>query len=97
MLARGSLERSNVFSAFGSRVCAHLPLISVELVGRANTNIGHAMHANAFPSLGSALTAITIHTLGYLLTMGTIAWVPPLNEVERGTFSLAERSAASRR
>jgi hypothetical protein len=35
----------------------------------------HAMHVNAFPGFGSALPAITVHTLGYLLTTGAIAWI----------------------
>jgi hypothetical protein len=38
-------------------------------------HMGHAMHANAFPGLGSGLMAVAVHTLGYLLTMGIIAWV----------------------
>ena len=36
---------------------------------------GHETHAIAFPSLGTQLLAITIHTLGYLLLTGAIAWV----------------------
>jgi hypothetical protein len=37
--------------------------------------MGHTMHTNAFGGLGAAATAITVHTMGYLLTMGAIAWV----------------------
>ena len=36
---------------------------------------GHETHAIAFPGLGTQLLAITIHTLGYLLLTGAIAWV----------------------
>jgi hypothetical protein len=37
---------------------------------------GHEIHAIAFPQCGARkLLAITIHTLGYLLLTGTIAWV----------------------
>ena len=35
----------------------------------------HALHARAMPGLGTALTAIAVHTGGYFLTMGMIAWV----------------------
>lgn len=37
--------------------------------------VPHAGHVHAFPGLGSALAAIAVHTLGYLLTMGAIAWI----------------------
>jgi hypothetical protein len=36
--------------------------------------MGHTMHTGAFPGLGLELVAITVHTVGYLLTMGAIAW-----------------------
>ena len=35
----------------------------------------HAAHVHAFPGLGPALAAIAVHTMGYLLTMGAIAWI----------------------
>jgi hypothetical protein len=38
-------------------------------------HMAHAIHANIFPSMGSALTAVAVHTLGYLLMMGVIAWI----------------------
>jgi hypothetical protein len=38
-------------------------------------NMGHMMPANAFPGLVPELIAIAVHTAGYLLTMGAIAWV----------------------
>ena len=36
---------------------------------------GHEMHANAFPGVGMQLLAVAIHTVGYLLLTGAIAWV----------------------
>jgi hypothetical protein len=37
--------------------------------------VGHTLHAHAMTSLGTAWTAITVHTAGYFLAMGVIAWV----------------------
>jgi hypothetical protein len=45
------------------------------LLGISATGTGHEMHAIGFPGLGSQLLAIAVHTLGYLLLTGTIAWV----------------------
>jgi hypothetical protein len=38
-------------------------------------HMGHSMPSNSFPGLVPELIAITVHTAGYLLTMGAIAWV----------------------
>jgi hypothetical protein len=35
----------------------------------------HEMHAMAFPGVGTQLLAVTVHTLGYLLLTGAIAWI----------------------
>ncbi|MBV8673196.1 MAG: hypothetical protein JOZ33_07155 [Acidobacteriaceae bacterium] len=35
----------------------------------------HALHEHAMPGLGAAWTAITVHTGGYLVAMGAIAWI----------------------
>jgi hypothetical protein len=51
-----------------------LPVL-LKISAAETMHMEHAMHTNVFPGLGSALAAITIHTLGYLLTMGAIAWV----------------------
>jgi hypothetical protein len=46
------------------------------LLGMSAKNVGgHEMHANAFPGVGMQLLAVAIHTLGYLLLTGAIAWV----------------------
>jgi hypothetical protein len=37
--------------------------------------MGHALHIHAMPGPGVAWIAITVHTMGYLLAMGLIAWV----------------------
>jgi len=37
--------------------------------------MAHAMHPAIFPGTISVLTAVAIHTLGYFLTMGVIAWI----------------------
>lgn len=33
------------------------------------------MHAVAFPGVGTQLLAVAVHTLGYLLCTGAVAWV----------------------
>jgi len=45
------------------------------LLGMSVMGAGHEMHAAAFPGLAAQVLAITIHTLGYLLLTGAIAWV----------------------
>jgi hypothetical protein len=45
------------------------------LLGMSAADEGHEMHAMALSGLGPQLCAITVHTLGYLLLTGTIAWV----------------------
>jgi hypothetical protein len=40
----------------------------------ASIPMEHAMHTNAFVGFRPSLIAVAIHTLGYLLTMGAIAW-----------------------
>lgn len=37
--------------------------------------MGHALHSHVMSDPGPAWTAITVHTMGYLLTMGAVAWV----------------------
>jgi hypothetical protein len=37
--------------------------------------MAHAMHPAIFPGTTSVLTAVAIHTLGYFLAMGVIAWI----------------------
>jgi hypothetical protein len=51
-----------------------LPVL-LKMSAPESMHMGHAMHANAFPGLGSGLMAVAVHTLGYLLTMGIIAWI----------------------
>jgi hypothetical protein len=45
------------------------------LLGMSETGTGHDMHAMAFPGATAQLLAIAIHTFGYLLLTGAIAWV----------------------
>jgi hypothetical protein len=45
------------------------------LLGMSVIGAGHEMPAMAFPGLAAQVLAITIHTLGYLLLTGAIAWV----------------------
>jgi hypothetical protein len=57
--------------------CAHgagLMLLPV-LLGMSGAGAHHEMHAIAFPGLGTQLLAVAVHTLGYLLLTGAIAWV----------------------
>ncbi|MDQ1409498.1 MAG: hypothetical protein QOJ41_1233 [Acidobacteriaceae bacterium] len=57
--------------------CAHgagLMLLPV-LLGMSAMGAGHETHVTAFPSMKMQLVAIAIHTLGYSLLTGTIAWV----------------------
>jgi hypothetical protein len=35
----------------------------------------HELHVRAMPGLGAAWTAITVHTGGYFLAMGAVAWI----------------------
>jgi len=44
------------------------------LLGMSVMGAGHEMPAAAFPGLAAQVLAITIHTLGYLLLTGAIAW-----------------------
>jgi hypothetical protein len=57
--------------------CAHgagLMLLPV-LLGMSAMGAGHEAHLAAFPSVQTQLFAVAIHTFGYLLLTGTIAWV----------------------
>jgi hypothetical protein len=57
--------------------CAHgagLMLLPV-LLGMSAMGAGHEVHLTAFPSVKMQLVAVAIHTCGYLLLTGTIAWV----------------------
>jgi len=57
--------------------CAHgagLMLLPV-LLGMSAMGAGHETHTTAFPSMQMQLFAVAIHTFGYLLLTGTIAWV----------------------
>jgi hypothetical protein len=57
--------------------CAHgagLMLLPV-LLGMFGLGGGHEMHINVFPGLGTQVLAVAIHTCGYLLLTGSIAWV----------------------
>jgi hypothetical protein len=57
--------------------CAHgagLMLLPV-LLGMSAMGMGHEAHIAAFPSVKMQLFAIAIHTFGYLLLTGTIAWI----------------------
>jgi hypothetical protein len=57
--------------------CAHgagLMLLPV-LLGMSAMGAGHESHITAFPSVKMQLLAVAIHTCGYLLLTGTIAWV----------------------
>jgi hypothetical protein len=57
--------------------CAHgagLMLLPV-LLGMSAVGAGHESHISAFPSVKMQLVAVAIHTCGYLLLTGTIAWI----------------------
>src|SRR6202140_685680 len=57
--------------------CAHgagLMLLPV-LLGMSGTGSQHEIHAMAFPGLGTQVLAVAVHTLGYLLFTGAIAWI----------------------
>ena len=57
--------------------CAHgagLMLLPV-LLGMSAMGAGHETYLAAFPSVKIQLFAVAIHTFGYLLLTGTIAWV----------------------
>jgi hypothetical protein len=57
--------------------CAHgagLMLLPV-LLGMSAMGAGHETHIAAFPSVKMQLVAVAIHTCGYLLLTGMIAWV----------------------
>jgi hypothetical protein len=57
--------------------CAHgagLMLLPV-LLGMSAMGAGHEAHLTSFPSVKMQLVAVAIHTCGYLLLTGTIAWV----------------------
>jgi hypothetical protein len=45
------------------------------LLGMSVMGAGHEMPAAAFPGFAAQVLAITIHTLGYLLLTGAIAWI----------------------
>jgi hypothetical protein len=57
--------------------CAHgagLMLLPV-LLGMSGTGSQHEIHAMALPGLGTQVLAVAVHTLGYLLFTGAIAWI----------------------
>jgi hypothetical protein len=57
--------------------CAHgagLMLLPV-LLGMSGAGSQHDMHAMAFPGVGTQVLAVAVHTFGYLLFTGVIAWV----------------------
>ena len=57
--------------------CAHgagLMFLPV-LLGMSAMGAGHEAHLSVFPSVKMQLVAVAIHTCGYLLLTGTIAWV----------------------
>jgi len=57
--------------------CAHgagLMLLPV-LLGMSGTGSQPEIHAMAFPGLGTQVLAVAVHTLGYLLFTGAIAWI----------------------
>jgi hypothetical protein len=45
------------------------------LLGMSVMGAGHNMHAMVFPGPAAQVLAITIHTFGYLLLTGAIAWI----------------------
>jgi hypothetical protein len=45
------------------------------LLGMSAKGAGHELHAMHFPGIGMQLWAIAMHTCGYLLLTGAIAWV----------------------
>jgi len=62
--------------------CAHgaglmlLPvLLGMSGMDMSTANADHATHIAAFPGVKLQLLAVAIHTLGYLLLTGTIAWL----------------------
>jgi hypothetical protein len=57
--------------------CAHgagFMLLPV-LLGMSGMGADHEVHGNAFPGLGMQILAVAIHTFGYLLLTGAIAWI----------------------
>jgi hypothetical protein len=57
--------------------CAHgagLMLLPV-LLGMSAMGVDHSSHVTAFPSVKMQFLAVAMHTCGYLLLTGTIAWV----------------------
>jgi hypothetical protein len=57
--------------------CAHgagLMLLPV-LLGMSAAPPQHELHVMAFPGVATQLLAVAVHTLGYLLFTGAIAWV----------------------
>lgn len=57
--------------------CAHgagLMLLPVLLGMSGAAGSQHDMHAMAFPGVGTQVLAVAVHTLGYLLFTGAIAW-----------------------
>jgi hypothetical protein len=57
--------------------CAHgagLMLLPV-LLGMSAMGTGHETHIAAFPSAKMQLFAVAVHTFGYVMLTGTIAWV----------------------
>jgi hypothetical protein len=45
------------------------------LIGMSGMAAGHELHAMSLPGLAPQILAVAIHTIGYLLLTGTIAWV----------------------
>jgi hypothetical protein len=57
--------------------CAHgagFMLLPV-LLGMSGMGADHEMRGNAFPGLGMQILAVAVHTFGYLLLTGAIAWI----------------------
>lgn len=57
--------------------CAHgagLMLLPV-LLGMSDAAADHASHGAAFPGVKLQFLAVAVHTFGYLLLTGTVAWV----------------------
>ena len=58
--------------------CAHgagLMLLPVLLGMSGAAGSRHDLHTMAFPGVGTQVLAVAVHTLGYLLLTGVIAWV----------------------
>jgi hypothetical protein len=45
------------------------------LLGMSTLGAGHDMHAMSFPGPAAEVMAVVVHTLGYLLVTGAIAWI----------------------